>query len=146
MPVGQRPASAPPDPPPRRHAAGYAYFSDGHILFRIASDPAHGSLSGRTPEDLRAGGRAETAPGKRAPEDLVLWKPSDADTPDWDSPWDRVRPGWHIECSAMSWRYLGPDFDLHGAGSQLLFPHHENEAAQSRYAFPGEFRETRLIL
>ncbi len=117
--------------------AGHAYEASGHVLFDVPSFPAYGTLSGRSPEDLLAGARVETAPYKRNPGDFVLWKPSDADQPGWSSPWGRGRPGWHIECSAMSWRYLGQDFDIHGGGSDLLFPHHENERAQSLCAFPG---------
>ena len=118
-------------------ATGNAYEVAGHVLFAVSSFPAYGSLSGRTPEDLLAGARIEVAPYKRHPGDFVLWKPSDADQPGWASPWGMGRPGWHIECSAMSWRYLGKDFDIHGGGSDLLFPHHENERAQSLCAFPG---------
>ena len=94
-------------------------------------------LSGRSPEELLAGARVDVAPYKRDPGDFVLWKPSPPELPGWDSPWGRGRPGWHIECSAMSWRYLGETFDIHGGGSDLIFPHHENELAQSLCAFPG---------
>ncbi len=123
-------------------ANGHAYEAEGHVLFSVASDPHYGRLSGRSPEEMQAGARVEVAPFKRDPGDFVLWKPSPAnpagpELPGWDSPWGRGRPGWHIECSAMSWRYLGEDFDLHGGGSDLLFPHHENEMAQSCCAFPG---------
>ncbi len=118
-------------------AAGHAYAAEGHVLFHVASFPQYGALSGRSPEDLLAGARVEVAPYKRDPGDFVLWKPSPPELPGWDSPWGRGRPGWHIECSAMSHRYLGEDFDIHGGGTDLLFPHHENERAQSLCAFPG---------
>ncbi len=118
-------------------AGGHAYAADGHVLFAVASFPDYGHLSGRSPEELLAGARVDVAPYKRDPGDFVLWKPSSPDLPGWDSPWGRGRPGWHIECSAMSWRYLGPSFDIHGGGQDLLFPHHENERAQSCCAFPG---------
>jgi cysteinyl-tRNA synthetase len=118
-------------------AGGHAYDSQGHVLFSVASFAQYGALSGRSPDDLLAGARVEVAPYKRDPGDFVLWKPSTPDLPGWDSPWGRGRPGWHIECSAMSWRYLGEDFDIHGGGTDLLFPHHENERAQSLCAFPG---------
>ncbi len=118
-------------------ASGHAYAAQGHVLFSVASFPAYGRLSGRSPDEMLAGARVEVAPYKRDPGDFVLWKPSDADLPGWESPWGRGRPGWHIECSAMSWRYLGESFDIHGGGADLLFPHHENELAQSLCAFPG---------
>ncbi len=118
-------------------ARGHAYAAAGHVLFDVPSFPAYGSLSGRSPEDLLAGARVENAPYKQNAGDFVLWKPSDPEQSGWPSPWGRGRPGWHIECSAMSWRYLGQDFDIHGGGSDLLFPHHENERAQSLCAFPG---------
>ncbi|HJS87531.1 MAG TPA: cysteine--tRNA ligase [Acetobacteraceae bacterium] len=118
-------------------ASGHAYEAEGHVLFAVASYPAYGRLSGRTPDQLLAGARIEVAPYKRDPGDFVLWKPSPPEWPGWDSPWGRGRPGWHIECSAMSWHYLGTDFDIHGGGSDLIFPHHENELAQSVCAFPG---------
>jgi cysteinyl-tRNA synthetase len=116
---------------------GHAYAAEGHVLFAVGTDPHYGHLSGRSPEELQAGARVEIAPYKRDAGDFVLWKPSTADMPGWDSPWGRGRPGWHIECSAMSWRYLGQDFDIHGGGGDLIFPHHENELAQSCCAFPG---------
>src|SRR6202043_2883880 len=102
-------------------------------------------LSGRSPAELLAGARIDVAPYKRDPGDFVVWKPSPAgspgqalpDLPGWASPWGRGRPGWHIECSAMSWRYLGENFDIHGGGTDLIFPHHENELAQSVCAFPA---------
>jgi cysteinyl-tRNA synthetase len=118
-------------------AGGHAYAAEGHVLFSVSSFPEYGTLSGRSPEDLLAGARVEVAPYKRDAGDFVLWKPSTPELPGWDSPWGRGRPGWHIECSAMSWRYLGETFDIHGGGHDLLFPHHENEMAQSLCAFPG---------
>jgi cysteinyl-tRNA synthetase len=118
-------------------ANGHAYAAEGHVLFAVATDPAYGKFSGRTPEDLLAGARVDVAPYKRDPGDFVLWKPSTDDLPGWDSPWGRGRPGWHIECSAMSWKHLGENFDIHGGGDDLIFPHHENEIAQSCCAFPG---------
>jgi cysteinyl-tRNA synthetase len=118
-------------------ASGHAYEAEGHVLFAVPSFPAYGKLSGRSPEDLLAGARIDVAPFKRDPGDFVLWKPSPPELPGWESPWGRGRPGWHIECSAMSWRHLGPEFDIHGGGSDLIFPHHENEIAQSLCAFPG---------
>jgi cysteinyl-tRNA synthetase len=118
-------------------ATGHAYEADGHVLFSVPDYAAYGALSGRSPEDLLAGARVEVAPYKRDAGDFVLWKPSTPELPGWDSPWGRGRPGWHIECSAMSWRYLGETFDIHGGGSDLIFPHHENERAQSLCAFPG---------
>ena len=118
-------------------AGGHAYAAEGHVLFAVGTDPHYGHLSGRSPDELRAGARVEVAPYKHDPGDFVLWKPSAPEMPGWDSPWGRGRPGWHIECSAMSWRYLGADFDIHGGGGDLIFPHHENELAQSCCAFPG---------
>jgi len=116
---------------------GHAYAADGHVLFSVASFAEYGRLSGRSPDELLAGARVEVAPYKRDAGDFVLWKPSTPDLPGWDSPWGRGRPGWHIECSAMSHQYLGESFDIHGGGGDLLFPHHENERAQSLCAFPG---------
>ncbi len=118
--------------------SGHAYPAEGHVLFAVASYVEYGRLSGRSPDELLAGARVEVAPFKRDPGDFVLWKPSPLDLPGWDSPWGRGRPGWHIECSAMAWRYLGASFDIHAGGADLLFPHHENERAQSCCAFPGE--------
>ena len=118
-------------------ANGHAYEAQGHVLFAVASDADYGKFSGRTPEDLLAGARVDVAPYKRDPGDFVLWKPSSEDLPGWPSPWGRGRPGWHIECSAMSWKHLGENFDIHGGGDDLIFPHHENEIAQSCCAFPG---------
>ncbi|WP_109564048.1 cysteine--tRNA ligase [Jannaschia seohaensis] len=118
-------------------ASGHAYEAEGHVLFSVASFPDYGALSGRSVEDMIAGARVEVAPYKRDAMDFVLWKPSDAETPGWDSPWGRGRPGWHIECSAMSKALLGTSFDIHGGGNDLMFPHHENERAQSCCADPG---------
>ncbi len=118
-------------------ANGHAYAADGHVLFSVPSFADYGKLSGRSPDELLAGARIDVAPYKRDAGDFVLWKPSDDATPGWDSPWSRGRPGWHIECSAMSWKHLGEDFDIHGGGHDLIFPHHENEVAQSVCAFPG---------
>jgi cysteinyl-tRNA synthetase len=118
-------------------ASGHAYEAEGHVLFAVSSDADYGKFSGRTPEDLLAGARVDVAPYKRDAGDFVLWKPSSPDLPGWESPWGRGRPGWHIECSAMSWKHLGENFDIHGGGDDLIFPHHENEIAQSCCAFPG---------
>ncbi len=112
-------------------ARGHAYAAEDHVLFDVPSFPAYGKLSGRSTDELRAGARVEVAPYKKSAMDFVLWKPSDPDTPGWDSPWGRGRPGWHIECSAMSRAYLGEEFDIHGGGLDLIFPHHENEICQS---------------
>jgi cysteinyl-tRNA synthetase len=117
-------------------AGGHAYAKDGHVLFRVRSYKDYGALSGRSVDDMIAGARVEVAPFKEDPMDFVLWKPSDADLPGWDSPWGRGRPGWHIECSAMSYELLGASFDIHGGGLDLQFPHHENEIAQSCCAHP----------
>ena len=117
-------------------ASGHAYAKDGHVLFRVRSYQGYGKLSGRSVDDMIAGARVEIAPFKEDPMDFVLWKPSDADLPGWDSPWGRGRPGWHIECSAMSHELLGESFDIHGGGIDLQFPHHENEIAQSKCAHP----------
>ncbi len=116
---------------------GHAYAAAGHVLFAVESYKDYGRLSGRSVDDMIAGARVEVAPYKRDPMDFVLWKPSDADQPGWDSPWGRGRPGWHIECSAMSHALLGPHFDIHGGGNDLIFPHHENEIAQSCCAHPA---------
>ncbi|GAB1379575.1 cysteine--tRNA ligase [Pararhodobacter aggregans] len=116
---------------------GHAYEVSGHVLFDVRSYPEYGRLSGRSVDDMIAGARVEVAPYKRDPMDFVLWKPSDASLPGWDSPWGRGRPGWHIECSAMSYELLGASFDIHGGGIDLQFPHHENEVAQSCCAHPG---------
>lgn len=108
-------------------------YSDGagHVLFSVNSYEKYGALSGRSVDDMIAGARVEVADNKRDPMDFVLWKPSSDDQPGWDSPWGRGRPGWHIECSAMSYELLGESFDIHGGGNDLMFPHHENEIAQS---------------
>ena len=117
-------------------AGGHAYEKAGHVLFRVRSYKDYGALSGRSVDDMIAGARVEVAPFKEDPMDFVLWKPSDADLPGWESPWGRGRPGWHIECSAMSYELLGASFDIHGGGLDLQFPHHENEIAQSCCAHP----------
>ena len=119
-------------------AKGHAYEKAGHVLFRVRSYAAYGALSGRSVDDMIAGARVEVAPFKEDPLDFVLWKPSDADLPGWPSPWGKGRPGWHIECSAMSYELLGGSFDIHGGGLDLQFPHHENEIAQSACAHPDE--------
>lgn len=110
---------------------GHAYVAEGHVIFNVPSFKDYGKLSGRNRDEQIAGARVDVAPYKKDPADFVLWKPSSADQPGWDSPWGRGRPGWHIECSAMSEKFLGPDFDIHGGGLDLTFPHHENEIAQS---------------
>ncbi|AJE47207.1 cysteine--tRNA ligase [Celeribacter indicus] len=117
-------------------AGGHAYEAEGHVLFAVESYRDYGRLSGRSIDDMIAGARVEVAPYKRNPMDFVLWKPSSGDLPGWDSPWGRGRPGWHIECSAMSYELLGETFDIHGGGNDLMFPHHENEIAQSCCAHP----------
>lgn len=109
---------------------GHAYEADGHVLFHVPSDPNYGSLSGQSLEHILEGARIEVAPYKRDAKDFVMWKPSTPDLPGWDSPWGRGRPGWHIECTAMIRKHLGDDIDIHGGGSDLTFPHHENEMAQ----------------
>lgn len=110
---------------------GYAYVAQGHVLFSIARFDHYGALSRRNLEDMIAGARVEVAPYKKDAGDFVLWKPSSPEVPGWESPWGRGRPGWHIECSAMGGKYLGATFDIHGGGIDLVFPHHENEIAQS---------------
>lgn len=115
----------------------HAYIVDKHVLFDVDSMPAYGSLSGRSMKEMLAGARIEVADYKKNPADFILWKPSEEDQPGWDSPWGYGRPGWHLECSAMSSKLLGNDFDIHGGGSDLIFPHHENEYAQSCGAFPN---------
>jgi cysteinyl-tRNA synthetase len=115
---------------------GHAYEKEGHVLFRVRSYADYGKLSGRSVDDMIAGARVEVAPFKEDPMDFVLWKPSTDDLPGWDSPWGRGRPGWHIECSAMAHEILGKSFDIHGGGNDLIFPHHENEIAQSCCAHP----------
>src|SRR5260370_1226110 len=116
-------------------ANGQAYAAEGHVLFSVPSMSDYGRLSRRSRDELVAGARVEVAPYKKDPADFVLWKPSTDDQPGWPSPWGRGRPGWHIECSAMSARHLGETFDIHAGGLDLIFPHHENEIAQSRSAF-----------
>jgi len=118
-------------------ANGHAYQAEGHVLFHVPSMPEYGQLSRRSQEDMIAGARVEVAPYKKSPADFVLWKPSRPEDPGWESPWGRGRPGWHIECSAMSEALLGVTFDIHGGGIDLIFPHHENEIAQSRSAHDG---------
>jgi cysteinyl-tRNA synthetase len=118
-------------------ASGHAYAAEHHVLFRVAAFAKYGALSRRSRADLIAGARVEVAPYKEDPGDFVLWKPSSPDQPGWDSPWGRGRPGWHIECSAMSEAHLGETFDIHGGGLDLIFPHHENEIAQSVCAHDG---------
>jgi len=116
---------------------GFAYEAEGHVLFDVASDADYGSLSKRDLREMIAGARVEVAPYKRAAQDFVLWKPSTAEQPGWDSPWGRGRPGWHIECSAMAEKHLGKTIDIHAGGRDLVFPHHENEMAQSCCAHDG---------
>ena len=116
---------------------GFAYEAEGHVLFDVASDADYGSLSKRDLREMIAGARVEVAPYKRAAQDFVLWKPSTKDLPGWDSPWGRGRPGWHIECSAMAEKHLGETIDIHAGGRDLVFPHHENEMAQSSCAHDG---------
>ena len=118
-------------------AAGHAYAAEGHVLFNVPSFADYGRLSGRDRDEMVAGARVEVAPYKKDPSDFVLWKPSDADQPGWDSPWGRGRPGWHIECSAMIEKHLGQTIDIHGGGIDLQFPHHENEVAQSSCSHGG---------
>jgi cysteinyl-tRNA synthetase len=110
---------------------GCAYAADGHVLFHVPSMESYGQLARRSMDEMVAGARVDVAPYKKDPMDFVLWKPSDKSLPGWDSPWGRGRPGWHIECSAMARRHLGETFDIHGGGIDLVFPHHENEIAQS---------------
>jgi cysteinyl-tRNA synthetase len=119
-------------------AKGHAYEAEGHVLFHVPSDPEYGALSRRDREAMLAGARVEVAPYKRDPADFVLWKPSGEGVVGWDSPWGRGRPGWHIECSAMIRAHLGETIDIHGGGLDLIFPHHENEIAQSRCAHDGK--------
>ncbi len=116
----------------------HAYEADEHVLFEVATMPDYGRLSKRKIEDMIAGARVEVAPYKKNPMDFVLWKPSQPQQPGWDSPWGRGRPGWHLECSAMAYAHLGEVIDVHGGGQDLVFPHHENEIAQSRCAYGHE--------
>lgn len=121
-------------------ARGHAYVaSNGDVMFAVDSDPEYGCLSRQDLEQLQAGARVEVADVKRNPMDFVLWKMSKADEPSWPSPWGAGRPGWHIECSAMNCKQLGEHFDIHGGGSDLMFPHHENEIAQSTCAHDGPY-------
>ena len=117
--------------------SGNAYEADGHVLFDVTSFDDYGSLSKRDLREMIAGARVEVAPYKKSPQDFVMWKPSTPELPGWDSPWGRGRPGWHIECSAMAARHLGDTIDIHAGGQDLIFPHHENELAQSRCAHDG---------
>ena len=119
-------------------AGGHAYEAQGHVLFHVPSMPDYGSFSRRPLEEMVSGARVDVAPYKKNPMDFVLWKPSDESLPGWESPWGRGRPGWHIECSAMCEMLLGETFDIHGGGTDLLFPHHENEIAQSTCAHGGK--------
>ncbi|MBT6202638.1 MAG: cysteine--tRNA ligase [Rhodospirillaceae bacterium] len=115
---------------------GHAYVAEGHVLFDVPSYPAYGRLSGNNRDEIVAGARVEVAPYKKDAADFVLWKPSVDDQPGWESPWGFGRPGWHLECSAMSHKHLGSEFDIHGGGRDLIFPHHENEVAQTCAADP----------
>ncbi|MDJ0750110.1 MAG: cysteine--tRNA ligase [Woeseiaceae bacterium] len=117
--------------------AGNAYEAEGHVLFDVESHPKYGELSKRDLREMIAGSRVEVAPYKKAAQDFVLWKPSTDEQPGWDSPWGRGRPGWHIECSAMAEKHLGETIDIHAGGQDLVFPHHENECAQSSCAHGG---------
>ncbi len=118
-------------------ADGFAYEAEQHVLFNVPAYEDYGHLSGRNREDMIAGARVEVAPYKKDPADFVLWKPSTDDLPGWDSPWGRGRPGWHLECSVMSAEHLGETIDIHAGGHDLIFPHHENEVAQSTCAHGG---------
>ena len=109
----------------------FAYEIKGHVYFSVSSFKEYGKLSNKDLDELKAGSRIEVSKLKKNPIDFVLWKPSDINDPGWDSPWGRGRPGWHLECSVMSEKYLGKHFDIHGGGLDLIFPHHENEIAQS---------------
>ena len=119
-------------------AKGNAYPAEGHVMFSVPSMPDYGRLSKLDKREIVAGARVDVAPYKKDAQDFVLWKPSDPDIPGWDSPWGRGRPGWHIECSAMSLEHLGARFDIHGGGQDLIFPHHENEIAQSKCSLGGD--------
>jgi cysteinyl-tRNA synthetase len=116
---------------------GHAYEAQGHVLFDVGSHADYGALSKRDLREMIAGARVEVAPYKKAAHDFVLWKPSTPELPGWDSPWGRGRPGWHIECSAMAKKHLGETIDIHAGGRDLIFPHHENELAQSSCAHDG---------
>src|SRR5437764_6503823 len=113
---------------------GFAYPAGGDVYFDVAKDADYGKLCNRDPEQLEAGARIEVSERKRNPGDFALWKSAKPGEPQWDSPWGKGRPGWHIECSAMSMKYLGDRLDIHGGGMDLMFPHHENELAQSESA------------
>ena len=117
---------------------GLAYAADGDVYYSVPGFPSYGALSGQSPDELRSGARIEIGEHKRSPLDFALWKGAKPGEPAWVSPWGSGRPGWHIECSAMAHRYLGETFDIHGGGSDLIFPHHENEIAQSQGAFGGD--------
>lgn len=117
---------------------GFAYAAENHVLFHVPAMPNYGELSRHSHDTLIAGARVDVAPYKKDPTDFILWKPSTPDQPGWESPWGRGRPGWHIECSAMAKEHLGITFDIHGGGLDLIFPHHENEIAQSRSAHDGK--------
>jgi cysteinyl-tRNA synthetase len=119
-------------------ASGHAYVADGHVLFDVQSFPEYGALSGRELDDMISGARIEVSEFKRHPGDFVLWKPSQEPLPGWDSPWGWGRPGWHIECSVMAEKHLGDTIDIHAGGQDLVFPHHENEIAQSVCAHHGQ--------
>lgn len=119
-------------------AGGHAYAAEGHVLFNVSSYPDYGQLSRRSVDDMIAGARIEVAPYKKNPADFVMWKPSTPELPGWESPWGRGRPGWHIECSAMAQQHLGETIDIHAGGNDLMFPHHENEIAQSTCAHGGK--------
>jgi cysteinyl-tRNA synthetase len=116
---------------------GHAYEADGHVLFNVGSYKKYGALSRRNLKEMIAGSRVDIAPYKKQPHDFILWKPSTSDLPGWDSPWGRGRPGWHLECSAMIKKYLGETIDIHAGGQDLVFPHHENEIAQSTCVHDG---------
>lgn len=116
-------------------AENHAYVAEGHVLFDVPSMPGYGALARRSLDEMQAGARVDVAPYKKDPMDFVLWKPSDTGVPGWESPWSFGRPGWHIECSAMAWKHLGEIFDIHAGGVDLVFPHHENEVAQTCCAF-----------
>lgn len=118
--------------------SGNAYEAEGHVLFNVPSDPNYGQLSNRSRDEMIAGARVDVAPYKKDPADFVLWKPSDDTMPGWESPWGKGRPGWHIECSAMAEKHLGETIDIHAGGQDLIFPHHENEIAQSMCAHGGK--------
>jgi cysteinyl-tRNA synthetase len=135
--LGVQPPDIAPHAIERLIERGFAYAADGHVLFNVPSHGDYGELSRRDRDAMLAGARVEVAPYKRDPADFVLWKPSPPDVVGWDSPWGRGRPGWHIECSAMIAAHLGETIDIHGGGLDLIFPHHENEIAQSRCAHGG---------